>query len=103
MKTALSTMLALGLFLCYVSHADAQARPTGKYVTVWLLEIKYKVGDPWHVAGKYDTYASAQQSYFVRARHGGYHEMRIRQTVEWRSTLRFEAMMQPSILMRSKK
>lgn len=88
MKTSATSLIAIVLGLCISAAAHAQPMPTGKYVKVWLLEVKYQANGPWTQAGKYDSLASAQQSYTVRARHGGYSEMRIRETVEWRSNLR---------------
>jgi hypothetical protein len=72
--------------MVFASYQSAEAAP-GRWVAVWLLEVRYTPGDYWHVAGKYSSYASAQQSYTVRARHGGYTEMRIRQTHEWRPAI----------------
>ena len=80
------SMLILGLTLVVASASVAQAVP-GRYVTVWLLEVRYTPADTWHNAGKYQSYAAAQQSYVVRARHGGYTEMRIRQAVEWQPSI----------------
>lgn len=89
MTRSIALLGTLGLF-CTAAMVEAAgpATTTGRYVTVWYLEIQYRPMDAWAVAGKYSSYADAQQSYTVRARHGGYHRMRIRQTQEWRSDLR---------------
>lgn len=87
MKALIVILTAVVVSLGMAATSHAQGGTTGKYVTVWYLEVKYKASSPWQIVGKYDSYASAQQSYFIRARHGGYYEMRIRQGLEWRSNL----------------
>jgi hypothetical protein len=82
MKTIVLTLFGLGLLLGFVGTEKASAQ--GNYVVVWVLEVRYTPTDTWHVAGTYTSYASAQESYVVRARHGGYTEMRIRQTYQRR-------------------
>lgn len=81
MRTCMLSILGLILMLALSTTVEA------RNVTVWLLEVQYTSGDSWHNAGKYTSYASAQQSYAVRARHGGYFAMRIRQTQEWQPSI----------------
>ena len=89
-KLAVLVVSFAGIF-CMSSTALAQVpafrSPLMRPVKIWILEIQYKPGDAWSVAGKYTSYASAQQSYTVRARHGGYYQMRIRETTEFRINL----------------
>ncbi len=83
---------ALFISLCVltlvVSLARGQAPGGPAWQTVYLLEIQWKASDPFTRMGKYDTRAQAEQTYTTIARHGGYHQMRIRAAREPRPNYR---------------